>query len=217
MSQELEREKRLAAEAASELVRSGMTVGLGSGSTAAYLIPPLAERGLDITCVATSPVTAAAAVAAGLNVVEFTGPDAPARLDIAIDGADQVDPSGWLVKGGGGAHTREKAVAAAADLFVAIVSANKIVERLTAPVPLELALFGLAGTLRRLPGARLRDAPPSPDGGVIADYFAEFDDPAALAATLSAEIGIVEHGLFPAAMVGEVLIGAGDRVQRMNR
>ncbi len=217
MSQELEREKRLAAEAASELVQSGMTVGLGSGSTAAYLIPPLAERALDITCVATSRVTAAAAVAAGLNVVEFTGPDAPARLDIAIDGADQVDPRGWLVKGGGGAHTREKAVAAAADLFVVIVSANKIVERLTAPVPLELALFGLAGTLRRLAGARLRDAPPSPDGGLIADYFVQFDDPAALAATLSAEIGIVEHGLFPAAMVGEVLIGAGDRVQRMKR
>ena len=97
-----------------------------------------------------------------------------------------------------------------------IVSSNKLVERLTSPVPLELALFGLAGTLRRLAGARLRDVPPSPDGGLIADYYVEFDDPAALAATLSAEVGIVEHGLFPAAMVGEVMIGAGDRVERMN-
>jgi ribose 5-phosphate isomerase A len=217
MAEDVEREKRLAAQAASELVQSGMTVGLGTGSTAAYLIAPLAARGLEITCVATSPATAAAAIAAGLNVVEFTGPDAPARLDIAIDGADQVDPAGWLVKGGGGAHTREKAVAAAADLFVVVVSANKMVERLTAPVPLELIRFGLAGTLRRVADARLRDAPPSPDGGVIADYFGEFDDPATLAAELSAETGIVEHGLFPAAMVGEVLIGSGDRVERMKR
>jgi len=217
MAEDVEREKRLAAQAASELVQSGMTVGLGTGSTAAYVIAPLADRGLEITCVATSPATAAAAIAAGLNVVEFTGPDAPARLDIAIDGADQVDPAGWLVKGGGGAHTREKAIAAAADLFVVIVSANKIVERLTVPVPLELIRFGLAGTLRRVAGVRLRDAPPSPDGGVIADYFGEFDDPATLAAKLSAETGVVEHGLFRPEMVGEVLIGAGDRVERMHR
>lgn len=217
MAEDVELEKRLAAEAASELVQSGMMVGLGTGSTAAYVIAPLAARRLDITCVATSPATADAARAAGLKVVEFTGLDAPARLDIAIDGADQVDPTGWLVKGGGGAHTREKAVAAAADLFVVIVSANKLVERLTPPVPLELRRFGLAGTLLRLAQARLRDVPPSPDGGVIADYLGEFDDPETLATRLSAETGIVEHGLFPAAMVGEVLVGAGDRVERMNR
>jgi ribose 5-phosphate isomerase A len=215
MEDDTEQEKRVAAEAAADLVEDGMLVGLGSGSTAAYLIAPLAARGLHITCVATSVATADAAIAAGLNVVEFTGLDAPTRLDIAIDGADQVDPAGWLIKGGGGAHTREKAVAVAADRFIVIVSANKIVERLTPTVPLELTRFGLASTLARLEGVRIRDVPPSPDGGVIADYFDEFDDPATLAATLAGETGVVEHGLFPSAMVAEVLIGTADGVERM--
>jgi ribose 5-phosphate isomerase A len=214
MAGDTEREKRLAAEAATELVQDGMMVGLGTGSTAAYLIAPLAARKLKITCVATSLETANAATAAGLNVVEFTGLDAPTRLDIAIDGADQVDPAGWLIKGGGGAHTREKAVAAAADRFIVIVSANKLVERLTAPVPLELTRFGLASTLTRMENVRLRDVPLSPDGGVIADYFDEFDDPGSLAATLAGEVGVVEHGLFAPALVSDVVIGDGDRVER---
>ena len=76
--------------------------------------------------------------------------EAPSRLDVAIDGADQVDPAGWLIKGGGGAHTREKVVAAAADRFIVIISSNKYVERLGPPVPLELVRFGLAATLARL-------------------------------------------------------------------
>ena len=113
-----------------------MMVGLGTGSTAAYLLAPLAARKLDIRCVATSPATSQAAQELGIDVVSFAGLEAPARLDIVIDGADQVDPAGWLIKGGGGAHTREKAVAAASDRFVVIVSGNKIVERLTPPVPL---------------------------------------------------------------------------------
>jgi ribose 5-phosphate isomerase A len=213
MAGDTEREKRLAAEAATEFVQDGMIVGLGTGSTAAYLIAPLAARKLEITCVATSVETAGAAITAGLNVVEFTGLDAPTRLDIAIDGADQVDPAGWLIKGGGGAHTREKAVAAAADRFIVIVSANKLVERLTAPVPLELTRFGLASTLARMENVRLRDVPLSPDGGVIADYFDEFDDPATLAAALGSAVGVVEHGLFPPAIVSDVVIGDGDRVE----
>jgi ribose 5-phosphate isomerase A len=216
MADDVEREKRLAAETAAELVQDGMVVGLGTGSTAACLIAPLASRRLKLTCVATSVATADAATAHGLHVVDFASPDAPARLDMAIDGADQVDPAGWLVKGGGGAHTREKAVAAAAERFVVIVSANKLVERLTAPIPLELARFGLASTLARLQTVELRDAPLSPDGGVIADYLVEFDDPAALAARLSAEPGVVEHGLFPAEMVSEVVVGRGDRAERID-
>jgi ribose 5-phosphate isomerase A len=215
MPDDIECEKRLAAEAAAEFVRDGMAVGLGTGSTAAYLIAPLASRGLEITCVATSPATAHAATAAGFKVIDFASPDAPARLDIAIDGADQVDPAGWLVKGGGGAHTREKAVAAAADRFVVIVSANKLVKRLTAPIPLELARFGLVSTLARLQNVRMRDAPLSPDGGVIADYLAKFDDPSALAARLSAEPGVVDHGLFPAEMVAEVVVGRDGGVERL--
>src|SRR3954470_8105958 len=102
-------EKKLAAEAAAQLVEDGMTVGLGTGSTVAYLLRALAARGLDLRCVATSPATEQAARALGLAVEPL---DALGALDIAIDGADQVDPNGWLIKGGGGAHTREKVVAA---------------------------------------------------------------------------------------------------------
>jgi ribose 5-phosphate isomerase A len=211
----IEREKQVAAEAAAQLVQDGMTIGLGTGSTVAYLLPALAARGLRLRCVATSPATAETAAKLGLEVREFEGLDAPARLDVAIDGADQVDPAGWLIKGGGGAHTREKVVAAAADRFVVIISSNKYVDRLGPPVPLELVRFGLAGTMARLRRARLRDAPRSPDGGVIADYFGDFDDPAALAADLSAAPGVVDHGLFGADMVSDVLIARGESVERM--
>jgi len=210
----IEREKELAAVAAAELVEPGMVVGLGSGSTVAYFLPALAARGLDIQCVATSLETARRGRELGLSVDDFSGPGARARLDIAIDGADQVTRSGWLVKGGGGAHTREKAVAAAADRFVVIVSSEKLVERIGPPVPLELMAFGLAGTLYRMPEVRLRDAPPSPDGGVIADFIGAFDDPEVLAARLCGSVGVVEHGLFPPTMVSEVVIAQGERVER---
>lgn len=209
----VEQEKKLAAEAAARLVEDGMRVGLGTGSTVAFLLPALAERGLELRCVATSPATARAAEELGLRVEPFLGIDALPRLDVAVDGADQVDPSGWLVKGGGAAHTREKAVAAAADRFVVIVSSDKLVERLLPPVPLELLEFGLAGTLRRLGDVRLRDVPQSPDGGVIADYHGAFDDPEDLAARLSATVGVVEHGLFPASLVSDVVIGRGEAVE----
>jgi ribose 5-phosphate isomerase A len=215
VSVQVEREKQLAAEAAAQLVEDGMTVGLGTGSTAAYLLPPLAARKLRIRCVATSPATSQAAQALGIEVVSFAGLEAPAHLDMTIDGADEVDPSGWLVKGGGGAHTREKAVAAASDRFVVIVSANKLVDELTPPIPLELAEFGLAATIRRLGAVRLRDVMHSPDGGVIADYTGSFDGAPALAAWLSEMPGVVEHGLFPASMVAEVLVGRGGDVERI--
>ena len=94
-----------------------------------------------------------------------------ARFDIAIDGADEVTPDGWLIKGGGGA-TREKIIAAAADRFVVIADSSKTVDALRAPIPLELLEFGLAATLGRLDSDSLRDVPRSPDGGVIADYRA---------------------------------------------
>jgi ribose 5-phosphate isomerase A len=148
-------------------------------------------------------------------VEPFTGPDALGRLDLAVDGADQVAPSGWVVKGGGGAHTRERLVAAAADRFVVIVSSDKLVDRLRPPVPLELHAYGLAATLRRLDLVTLRDAPPSPDGGAIADYRGDVDDPAAVAAALSAAPGVVDHGLFPPSLVSEVLVGRGDRVEHV--
>jgi ribose 5-phosphate isomerase A len=136
------------------------------------------------------------------------------RLDIAIDGADQVDPSGWLVKGGGGAHTREKVVAAAAVRFVVIVSSDKLVEALSPPVPLELLAYGHRATLRRLAPVALRDAPRSPDGGVIADHLGPIADPAELAARFAAVPGVIEHGLFPPELLTEVLVGRGVEAHR---
>ena len=210
-----EREKQVAAEASAELVEDGMTVGLGTGSTVAFLLPALARRGLDLRLVSTSPATERAAEALGMRVESFSGAEALPRLDLAIDGADQVAPSGWLVKGGGAAHTREKAVAAAADRFLVIVSSDKLVESLSPPVPLELLEFGLGATLQRLAPVRLREVPHSPDGGVIADYLGDFDDPGALAERLSETVGVVEHGLFPAAMVSEVIVARGEQVERI--
>lgn len=211
----IQREKRLAAEAAAQLVEDGMIVGLGTGSTVAYLLPALAERGLDLRCVATSPATERTARDLGIDVESFRGIDALTHLDITIDGADQVAPSGWIVKGGGGAHTREKAVAAAADRFVVIVSSNKLVDRLAPPVPLELLEFGLAATLERLATVRLRNVPLSPEGGVIADYTGAFDDPQELAMRLSSAVGVLEHGLFPPTMVSDVIVARGEQVERI--
>jgi len=211
----IENEKRLAAEAAAELVEDGMALGLGTGSTVAFLLPALARRRLDLRCVATSVATEQVARQLGLRVEPFSGARAIVRLDLAIDGADQIAPSGWLVKGGGAAHTREKAVATAADRFVVIASSDKLVERLGPPVPLELLEYGLASALDRLGAVRLRDVPRSPDGGVIADYLGEVDDPEALATRLSATVGVVEHGLFPAELVSEILVGRSGSVDRL--
>ncbi len=193
------------------LVEDGMTVGLGTGSTVAYLLPALANRGLtSILCVATSPRTEQAARALGLTVSPFGDVD---RFDIAIDGADEVTPDGWLIKGGGAAHTREKIVAAAADRFVVIADSTKAVRALGGTVPVEMLAYGLAATMRRLQPIALRDVPRSPDGGVIADYAGAMDDPAGLAAFLSATPGVVEHGLFPPDLVHDVFIARGDDVE----
>ena len=209
----IEREKQLAAEAAAELVEAGMTVGLGTGSTVAFLLPALARRSLDILCAATSPRTEDAARELGLWIVEVASID---RFDITIDGADQVAPDGWLVKGGGAAHTREKIIAAAADRFVVIADSTKPVQAIHSPIPLELLSFGLHATMRRVSPVALRDVPPSPDGGVIADYHGPVDDPAALAARLSSTPGVVEHGLFPPDMVATVLVGRRESVDRID-
>jgi ribose 5-phosphate isomerase A len=203
-SERIELEKRNAAVFAAGLVEDGMLVGLGTGSTVAYLLPALAERRIAIRCVATSVATEVRARALGLDVRPNTGLE---RLDIAIDGADQVSPDRWLVKGGGGAHTREKIVAAAAARFVVIVSTDKLVERLESPVPLELMEFGLAGTIRRLQPCVLRPGGRSPDGGVLADWTGELSAPQHLASELEQEPGLVSHGLFPPHLVDDVVVG----------
>ena len=204
-------EKRLAAEAAAELVDDGMLVGLGTGSTVAHLLPALAARNLSgIRCVATSVATEEQGRELGLPIEPFESID---RLDIAIDGADQIAPDGWLVKGGGGAHTREKIVAAAAERFVVIADASKPVDRLEAPVPLELLRYGLEATLAELRDAVIREGTdPSPDDGVIADWFGEVKDPIMLAGRLSATPGVVDHGLFPPGLVADIIIARGDSV-----
>ena len=206
-----EQEKRLAAEAAAALVEDGMLLGLGTGSTVGYFLPAVAARGLSLRCVATSPATERVALELGLRVEPFDELD---RLDLAVDGADQIDPSGWLVKGGGAAHTREKVVAAASDRFVVLASSDKAVDALGPPVPLELLAYGLRATLRALAPTELRDVPPSPDGGVIADYLGEVGEPAGLAARLAAVPGVVEHGLFGPDLVDEILVARGDAVER---
>jgi ribose 5-phosphate isomerase A len=207
----VEAQKRAAALAAAELVENGMRVGLGTGSTAAYLFPALAERALnDIRCVASSPATELAATHAGLTL--WTLDEVGGALDIAIDGADQVDPAGWLIKGRGGAHAREKILAAAARRFVVIASAEKPVPALGPPVPLEIMRFATAYTLAALAPAALRDCAPSPDGNLIADYFGPVEDPAPLASRISGTPGVVAHGLFEPALVSDVLIGGPDGV-----
>jgi ribose 5-phosphate isomerase A len=208
----VESHKRAAAQAAAKMVDDGMRVGLGTGSTVAYLLPALADRKLrGLRCVATSPATERAARALGLTVEEL---DAVGELDIAIDGADQIDPQGWLVKGGGAAQTREKIVAAASRRFVVIASAEKAVAALGPPVPLELLRFGSGRTLAELGDARLRGELQSPDGNLIADYLGPVADPARLAARLSETPGVVEHGLFAPELVSEILIAGEHGVER---
>jgi ribose 5-phosphate isomerase A len=197
---------RRAADAAAVLVEPGMRVGLGTGRTVAQLLPALAARRLDgLRCVATSPDTERAATALGIPVEPFDRLD---RLDIAIDGADHVTGDRWAVKGGHGAQLREKIVAAAADRFVVIVTPDKLVAGLHAPVPLELEAFGLPATVRALGQIQLRaGATRTPDGGVLADYHGAIDDPAALASRFDQTPGVAGHGLFGPALIDDVIVG----------
>ena len=204
-----EADKRAAAEFAAQLVDDGMRVGLGTGSTVAPLLPALAARGLTLRCVSTSPATEALARQCGLAVEPF---DEFTDLDIAIDGADQIGPGPWLVKGGGRAHTREKIVAAAAARFVVIASGEKVVERIHAPVPVELLAYGASATLRRLRDVVLRPGPLSPDNGVIADWTGAVEDPATLAALLDAEPGVVAHGLFGPELITDIVVATAGAV-----
>jgi ribose 5-phosphate isomerase A len=216
VSTDVEALKKAAAVAAAEEIEDGMRLGLGTGSTVAHLLPAIAARGLSrLRCVATSVATERQAAELGIAVEPFS---TLTSLDLAIDGADQIAPDGWIVKGGGGAHTREKIVAAAAQRFVVIADASKVVDALRAPVPLELLAYGLGATLQALnaigPTSLREGAPPSPDGGVIADYTGDVSDPAALAARLSATPGVIDHGLFPPSLTSEVIVAGPDGLTR---
>jgi ribose 5-phosphate isomerase A len=205
----VDEEKRLAATAAAELVEPGSRVGLGTGTTVAFLLEAIAQRGVHARYVATSPATENAARSLGITVESF---DALDELDLAIDGADQIAPDGWLVKGRGGAHLREKIVAASARRFVVIADSSKPVTRLHAPVPLELRPFGLRATLRELGSVTLRDAAPTPDGGVLADFDGAFASASELSERFAATPGVAAHGLFAPDLVSEIIVATGKTV-----
>jgi ribose 5-phosphate isomerase A len=199
-------DKRLAAEAAAAEIVSGMIVGLGTGSTAAWLIAHLGRRvaaGLDITAVATSLTTERAARAAGIRVVAL---DDLAEIDLAIDGVDEIDARLRAIKGAGGAMLREKIVASAARRMIAIADGSKRVGRLgAAPVPVEvlpLARGFVAAQVGLLGGAaalRLRDGRAyrtDQDNVVLDCAFGIGFDSVALAGQLAAIPGVLGHGLF---------------------
>jgi ribose 5-phosphate isomerase A len=209
-----DRAKRAAARRAAEMVETGMKVGLGTGSTAAFLVRRLGERareeGLRVTAVATSERTAALAREDGIGLVDL---DEAGWLDLTIDGADEVDGAMRLIKGGGGALLREKIVAAASDRMVVIADEGKRVAQLGAfPLPVEVIPFGWRATRRivrdRLAGmkvegseATLRMAGAEPfrtDGGnLILDlHLGRIGEPEALNLALNQVPGVVENGLF---------------------
>jgi ribose 5-phosphate isomerase A len=204
-------EKRLAAETAAQLIEPGSRVGLGTGTTVAFLLAAIARLDVKARYVASSPHTEIAARALGIAIEPFDTFD---ELDLAIDGADQIAPDGWLVKGRGGAHLREKIVAAAAHRFVVIADSSKPVAALHDPVPLELRRFGLQATLRELGSVTLRDDELSPDDGVLADYYGEVKNPSDLAAHLSSTPGVSAHGLFAPDLVSEIIVATGKTVSR---
>lgn len=205
--------KQATGRRAADLVTDGMTVGLGTGSTVHHTIVALGERRPDIVCTATSVRTHELAVSLGLNVVP---PDALGSVDIAIDGADEVDTHLNLTKGGGGAHTREKVVAGMADRFVVVVDASKLVPALGPfGTPLEILDFApgvVAAAVMKLGATAVTTRPePSDNGNVLCDaQFGTIDDPVTLAAALSSIPGVIDHGIFPGSMVDHVLVAQPD-------
>jgi ribose 5-phosphate isomerase A len=209
--------KRAAAFAAADLVQDGMKVGLGSGSTMLFAIERLAERvrsqGLKVTGVPSSQATAAAATAAGIPLASL---DDVERLDLVLDGADEVDPQKNLIKGGAGAHVRERIVAAAAKELVIVVDDGKLVPILGKAflLPVEIMQFGWKQAERRLeatgckPQRRERDGAPfvTDNGNFVLDCKYEgIEDPAWLDTQLNALTGVVDHGLF-VGLTGRVVV-----------
>ncbi len=200
-------QKTAAAAAAAALVEPGMAVGLGTGSTAALAIDALGSRvaaGLRITAIPTSERSAAQARRLGIPLTDFA---ARTRLDLTIDGADQIARGSLaLIKGLGGALLREKIVAAASDRLVIVADARKLVAQLSGVVPVEVVAFGIEATARRLAalGASVvrRHGPDGAafvsDGGnpILDCDFPPIDDPVALETALRGIVGVIATGLF---------------------
>jgi len=217
--------KRAAAQRALELVKPGMRLGLGTGTTATHFVALLGEKvqaGFDVLCVPTSERTRAQAAA--LSIPLATIDECP-ELDLTVDGADEFDLQLRLVKGGGGAHLREKIVATASKRMVVIVDQSKKVATLGKfPLPVELTPFGLKVTMAAMARAakaagcegkiETRKNPSghayiSDNGNYIVDcFFGAIPDPEALAAGFVAIPGVIEHGLFLGIATG--IISAGE-------
>lgn len=211
--------KKLAGERAAEYVKDGMTVGLGTGSTAYWAIVRIGERvreGLEIKAIATSGQSEQLALELGIPLTTFAETDV---LDLTIDGADEVDDDGQLIKGGGGALLREKIVAAISRQLIIIVDETKRVRRLGAfPLPVEVLPFGVEATINHLkkldadPVIRMAEGKPyvTDNGHWIADCrFGEIRNPRELQVALNQIPGVVENGLF-VDMANKVIIGHGD-------
>ncbi len=204
-----EDQKQAAGEAAAQLVRPGMVVGLGTGSTAAWFVKALAARKLDIMAVATSQATADLAKSLGIQVKDLG--DTPA-IDLTVDGADEIGPALSLIKGGGAALLREKLVWEASRRCVVIADSAKRVAQLGKfPLPIEVIAFGHQSTMARIcdalsecdlgvaPRLRIRDGKPvvTDGGNLIYDAACgRIPEPAILAAALKSVTGVVDHGLF---------------------
>jgi ribose 5-phosphate isomerase A len=206
-------QKRAAAARAVEFVRSGMRLGLGTGSTAKLFVELVGERvraGLDVIAVPTSQATRADAERCGIALTTL---DETPELDLTVDGADEIAPDLSLIKGGGGALLREKIVAAASARMIVIADISKWVPKLGRfPLPIEVTPFGLGATLRAIEKAlagvhlagslMLRKGNDGhsfvTDGGhwIVDASLGRIDDPTALAHALSGIPGIMEHGLF---------------------
>lgn len=217
------------AEAVVAEIQSGMIVGLGTGRTASRGILALADRvrdeGLDIKCVPTSHVTETLARQLRLNVVDFAMIE---RVDFLFDGADEVDPSLRMLKGAGGAMTRERIVAHAADRRVYMVHENKLVERLGTKAPLSACVlaFGLASIREHLRSIGLNGVVRrsmdghlflTDNGNLVIDFMIEDQDPNELAAQIDSIPGVVDHGIFLTEcdeLVVEKSSGAIERVSR---
>lgn len=214
--------KRIVGSAGADLVEDGMVVGLGTGTTAAFLVRALAERlrgGLRIVgAVPTSQATAQLATSLGIPLVSL---ERYPELDLAIDGADEIDPQLNLIKGGGGALLREKVVAAAARRFVVISDSSKLVPRLGTrfALPVEIVPFALGPVQRRLEAlgvrAQLRLGAHEPFLTDNHNYILDCQfpdgiaDPQALHVQIRAIVGVVEHGLF-LGMARQALVAGPD-------
>ena len=211
--------KEVAGQHAAGFVRDGMRVGLGTGSTVHHTIVALGERQPAITCAVTSERSRALAAELGLTV---RTPDEIGSLDLAIDGANEVDADLNFVKGGGGALLREKIVAQMAIRFVVVVESKRVASLGTFGLPLEVPDFApqvVAARVRAL-GARevTTRAERSDNGNLLLDpAFGTIPDPARLGRTLEAIPGLLEHGLFLSAGVERVIVGGAGGVRDLVR